>query len=95
MVHLASVPNDGETERPILSRLQSLRMDEPTEDEVSTSVYGSSWAAHDLPRYEMPEKEMPKDVAYRLIKDDLTLDGTPTLNLVSFILHRLCFFSER
>jgi hypothetical protein len=28
---------------------------------------------------------MPPQVAYRLIKDDLTLDGTPTLNLASFV----------
>jgi glutamate decarboxylase len=33
----------------------------------------------------MPDREMPPSVAYRMIKDDLTLDGTPTLNLASFV----------
>lgn len=33
----------------------------------------------------MPEREMPKEVAYRMIKDDLSLDGVPTLNLASFV----------
>jgi glutamate decarboxylase len=55
------------------------------EDEYTATVYGSRYAAEDLPRHEMPDKEMPPSVAYRLIKDDLTLDGTPTLNLASFV----------
>jgi glutamate decarboxylase len=54
-------------------------------DDYSSTVYGSRYAAEDLPRHEMPDKEMPPSVAYRLIKDDLTLDGTPTLNLASFV----------
>jgi glutamate decarboxylase len=55
------------------------------EDEYTATVYGSRYAAEDLPRHEMPDKEMPPSVAYRLIKDDLMLDGTPTLNLASFV----------
>lgn len=54
-------------------------------DDYTATVYGSRYAAEDLPRHEMPDKEMPPSVAYRLIKDDLTLDGTPTLNLASFV----------
>ncbi|CCC07583.1 unnamed protein product [Sordaria macrospora k-hell] len=33
----------------------------------------------------MPEDEMPKEVAYRMIKDELSLDGNPMLNLASFV----------
>lgn len=54
-------------------------------DDFTATVYGSKYAAEDLPRHEMPDKEMPPAVAYRMIKDDLTLDGTPTLNLASFV----------
>jgi glutamate decarboxylase len=54
-------------------------------DDYTATVYGSRYAEEDLPRHEMPDKEMPPSVAYRLIKDDLTLDGTPTLNLASFV----------
>jgi glutamate decarboxylase len=49
------------------------------EDRFTTSVYGSKFAAEDLPKHEMPENEMPKEVAYRMIKDDLSLDGNPML----------------
>ncbi|SPO03311.1 probable glutamate decarboxylase [Cephalotrichum gorgonifer] len=55
------------------------------EEDYTTSVYGSRFAAVDLPRHEMPETEMPKEVAYRLIKDELSLDGNPILNLASFV----------
>ena len=46
----------------------------------TATVYGSKYAGEDLPRHEMPAA-----VAHRMIKDDLTLDGTPTLNLASFV----------
>jgi glutamate decarboxylase len=32
-----------------------------------------------MPAQHFPEEEMPKDVAYRMIKDDLILDGHPML----------------
>ncbi|KAJ5243627.1 hypothetical protein N7489_003723 [Penicillium chrysogenum] len=48
-------------------------------------VYGSRFAARPLPSHQLPDGGMPKDVAYQLIKDDLTLDGQPILNLASFV----------
>src|SRR5438309_10296603 len=52
----------------------------PEEDDTfATTVYGSRFAACDLPKTEMPEREMPKEVAFRLIQDDLSLDGNPML----------------
>lgn len=47
--------------------------------EFTTSVYGSKFAEEDLPTHEMPEKMMPREVAYRMIKDDLSLDNNPKL----------------
>ncbi|KAH7257711.1 pyridoxal phosphate-dependent transferase [Fusarium tricinctum] len=55
------------------------------QDEFTTSVYGSRFAGMDLPRHRMPECEMPRDIAYRMIKDDLSLDNNPMLNLASFV----------
>lgn len=55
------------------------------DDQFTTSVYGSRFAVADLPRHEMPEQEMPREVAYRMIKDELSLDGNPMLNLASFV----------
>ncbi|KAL0080118.1 glutamate decarboxylase [Phycomyces blakesleeanus] len=54
-------------------------------DTVNTTIYGTRWASEDIPRYDMPEDEMPATVAYRLIKDDLALDGNPALNLATFV----------
>ncbi|KAF2202855.1 glutamate decarboxylase [Delitschia confertaspora ATCC 74209] len=87
MVHLSSIPTDKEVAAPLVEGLKNISFGDKSaeEDTFSTSVYGSRYAAADLPRHEMPETEMPREVAYRMIKDDLTLDGTPTLNLASFV----------
>ncbi len=86
MVHLASVPNDKAANAPLVQGMDNLKL-EPNdkEDEVTASVYGSRFAAECLPMHEMPEKEMPKEIAYRMIRDDLSLDGNPMLNLASFV----------
>ncbi|KAL1587607.1 hypothetical protein WHR41_03674 [Cladosporium halotolerans] len=87
MVHLARVKTDRDLSEhnKDLPKIEDLDIGVPGQDEFTANVYGSSFAAQDLPRHEIPEKEMPRDVAYRMIKDDLTLDGTPTLNLASFV----------
>jgi glutamate decarboxylase len=79
MVHLASIKNDSEVSKAPVECMEELTLDAPCDDEFSTSVYGSRYAAEDLPSHEMPEKEMPKEVAYKMIKDDLSLDGNPML----------------
>ncbi|CAG8444521.1 24763_t:CDS:10 [Dentiscutata erythropus] len=69
-----------------LSRLVS---DKETEEyggqSFSTSVYGSRWDIEPIPKYTLPDKEMPPHIAYKLIKDDLQLDGNPVLNLATFV----------
>ncbi|KAI7902417.1 glutamate decarboxylase [Cokeromyces recurvatus] len=55
------------------------------ENQNETSIYGTSWATKDIPRYQLPEEEMPSNVAYHMIKDETALDGTPALNLASFV----------
>ncbi|KAK2002591.1 glutamate decarboxylase [Colletotrichum falcatum] len=98
MVHLATVNTppgsdssheDSDTSAELkrvqteLSKVQLQLADE--DDTFTTSVYGSRFANQDLPRTEMPDDEMPKDIAYRMIKDELSLDGNPMLNLASFV----------
>ena len=86
MVHLATVPNDNAANAPLVKGMEKLKVDSNNEeDEVTASVYGSRFAAECLPMHEMPEREMPKEIAYRMIKDDLSLDGNPMLNLASFV----------
>lgn len=82
MVHLGQVENDSATKKDIVDGVDGIELGPPgfaNEDLTTSNVYGSSFAANDLPRHEMPEGEMPKEIAYRMIKDDLTLDGNPTL----------------
>lgn len=85
MVHLGKVQTDREIADSKLPELENLDLGPVDQNEITTSVYGSRFAAQDLPRHEMPDGEMPREMAYRLIKDDLTLDGNPTLNLASFV----------
>ena len=84
MVHLTTVRKDSEAKAPLVEGLDKLKL-ERDQDEFTSSVYGSRFAAEDLPHYEMAENEMPKNVAYRMIKDELSLDGNPMLNLASFV----------
>ncbi|KAJ6095093.1 hypothetical protein N7467_002606 [Penicillium canescens] len=87
MVHLASVKKDHEVV-PLASRkLDSIETIPAVDDSNTYSdyVYGSRFAAEHLPQHEMPEREMPPQVAARMIKDDLSLDGTPSLNLATFV----------
>jgi glutamate decarboxylase len=87
MVHLASIPSDkqvAEKSRPLVGGLKQLNLRAIDEgDSFTTSIYGSRFAAEDLPCYEIPERHMPKEVAYRMIKDTLSLDGNPMLKCVS------------
>lgn len=86
MVHLSAITDKSEVQKLCedVKRKVNLQLAND-EDSFTTSVYGSRFAAQDLPRHEMPEKEMPKEVAYRMIKDELSLDGNPMLNLASFV----------
>lgn len=83
MVHLAQIPNEDAVAKPLVEGLKKLSIAPADDDCFTTSVYASKFASQDLPRHEMPEDEMPKEVAYRMIKDDLSLDGNPMLKCVA------------
>ena len=40
---------------------------------------------HRIPRHEIPESDMPAEVAYQVIHDELMLDGTARMNLATFV----------
>lgn len=85
MVHLAQVNRDvrpAGRRASLVPGMGHISLEAPGPDEFSTSVYGSRFASEDLPSVELPEKEMPKEIAYRMIKDELSLDGNPMLKLV-------------
>ncbi|OAA57609.1 glutamate decarboxylase [Niveomyces insectorum RCEF 264] len=88
MVHLVEIKHDSasSSEDDLLKKVKKVHLELANDDDCfTTSVYGSKFATSDLPRHEMPEHEMPKEVAYRMIKDELSLDGNPMLNLASFV----------
>ncbi|KAI9730248.1 MAG: hypothetical protein M1834_006012 [Cirrosporium novae-zelandiae] len=86
MVVLSQVANKNDLEKPLIDGLEKLDLNIPsTPDEYTVSVYGSRFAAEELPKNEMPDREMPREIAYRMIRDDLSLDGNPMLNLASFV----------
>lgn len=69
MVHLAKVATTKDLEEQVVPGLEKLEFEElPGDDEFTASVYGSRFAAADLPKHEMPDGEMPREVAYRMIK---------------------------
>jgi glutamate decarboxylase len=41
--------------------------------------------SHKLPRHELPAGQLPPDVAYQIIHDELMLDGNARLNLATFV----------
>jgi hypothetical protein len=64
MVHLAQVPKDEHINAPLVPGMEKLSIGASSQaDAFTTSVYGSRFAAEDLPKHEMPETEMPKEVS--------------------------------
>jgi len=55
------------------------------QEKEHTTAYGLRYFDKSVPKYVMPEEGMPAEAAYRLIHDELNLDGNPALNLASFV----------
>jgi glutamate decarboxylase len=85
MVHLATIKKDEDFE-PLVKRVDSIQLETTEEDGFYSTVYGTRFATQQLPQTEMPEREMPREVAYRMIKDELSLDGNPMLKYGSSII---------
>src|SRR5438046_629771 len=39
----------------------------------------------EIPRYRLPDSEMPPETAYQVVHDELMLDGNARLNLATFV----------
>ena len=55
------------------------------EDRPLAPTYARRGLASPVPRYEIPAEPMDPSVAYRLVHDELALDGNPELNLATFV----------
>jgi len=51
----------------------------------NTTTYGSRYFTEPIAKYEISKEGMPSKTAFRLINDELNLDGNPNLNLASFV----------
>ncbi|KAI6006030.1 pyridoxal phosphate-dependent transferase [Pisolithus albus] len=47
--------------------------------------YNARYGTESIPKFKIPPKGITSDAAYQLIHDELDLDGTPSLNLASFV----------
>jgi len=51
----------------------------------SGGVYAGREGSADIPRFALPSEGMSGKAAYQMIHDEMELDGTPSLNLASFV----------
>ena len=94
MVHLVPVQRRGSDAAVAHRRVHSIELEKDEVDDFYSSVYGSRYAAQPLPQEVMPEREMPREVAYRMIKDDLSLDGNPMLKF-AYSLPLFCYWHRK
>ncbi|MEM0966756.1 MAG: glutamate decarboxylase [Verrucomicrobiota bacterium] len=54
-------------------------------DQTLNPTFGSRYISKEIPRYRMPDEEMPPKTAAQIIHDELMLDGNARLNLATFV----------
>lgn len=54
-------------------------------DDYLSPTYGGEWDIEPIPKNKLPEGSLDPRVAYRLVADELGLDGNPLLNLATFV----------
>lgn len=55
------------------------------ESEIKYGRAHNRMLSEEVPKYRFPEKTMPSETVYRLIHNELNLDGNPDLNLATFV----------
>jgi glutamate decarboxylase len=56
----------------------------PAGDDLETSPIFAREGQH-IPRHTLPDRELPPDVAYQIIHDELMIDGNARLNVATFV----------
>ena len=64
--------------------LHTLESHDDIASELLDPVYGSGPLSREAPKFRMPEDEMAAGSAYRLVRDELMLDGNSRQNLATF-----------
>ncbi|MBN2578317.1 MAG: glutamate decarboxylase [Pirellulales bacterium] len=61
------------------------KLEERREGSFLTPAYGARSVREPVPKYELPRQELPPEIAYNLVRDELILDGNSRLNLATFV----------
>ncbi len=69
---------------PNLADLENTK-EADSEDLHHSPGYSARYLSRPVPKFELPPHSMPPEVAYQVCRDELNLDGNPTLNLASFV----------
>lgn len=92
MVFLSRVEKDDEVFDLSTHKIGSIESGSDKND--YTNVYGSHFATDHLPLHEMPEREMPREIASRMVTDELSLDANPRLKCAALLLNFLAAYTN-
>lgn len=57
----------------------------PKSFDKTSMAFATRYKISELPKYELPDESLDPRTAYRLVVDEMSLDGNPTLNLATFV----------
>ncbi|KAI0083973.1 glutamate decarboxylase [Irpex rosettiformis] len=77
--HLIKQAADNHSSHNYRHRLHS------SENHQTSNPYGARYGTALIPKFRLPSKGTDAKAAYQLIHDELELDGSPSLNLASFV----------
>ncbi len=55
------------------------------ENPYITPIYGGRWDTQPIEKKTIPEDSLMPDVAYRIVADEMNLEGNPALNMATFV----------
>ncbi len=55
------------------------------ENPYITPIYGGRWDTHPIEKKKIPEDSLIPEVAYRIVADEMNLEGNPALNMATFV----------
>ncbi len=61
------------------------RRTEQPESPYITPIYGGRWDTQPIEKKRIPDESLLPDVAYRIVADEMNLEGNPALNMATFV----------
>lgn len=65
--------------------MKRVQPDDQGEEKLYPTAYSGRFFSEPIPKWDIPEQQMPSAAALQLVRDELNLDGNPALNLASFV----------